>query len=46
MIKKVIAFPLVLEPIPKEVEEEDDEDEEDNLPLNQWNWIAKATKEE
>ena len=34
VIRRVIPFPSVLEPIPKEVEEEDDEDEEDNLPLS------------
>ena len=34
VIKKVIPFPFILEPIPKEVEEEGDEDEEDDLTLS------------
>ena len=34
VIRRVIPFPSVLEPIPKEEEEEDYEDEEDILPLN------------
>ena len=34
VIRKVIPFPLIPEPISEEEKEEDDEEEEDNLPLN------------
>ena len=46
MIKKVIPFPSIPEPIPKEAKEEFDEDEEDDLPLSQRIWLAKAIEEE
>ena len=46
VIKKVIHFPSIPEPIVEEVEEQHDEDEEDNLPLYQRTWLAQATEEE
>ena len=49
MIKKVIPFPSILEPILEEAEEEgdeDEEDEEDDITLSWRTSLAKATKEE